>query len=1782
MASNKFINLEGLSKTTQALLAKINEQSNLKVNKADVESNLNDGIKIGSIDGIDFYAPEGISEDDFENLASNIYEELDSFIDDNCMIKGQDYVTAGQASGTTLGDCATAEGYNTTASGESSHAEGSDTTASGYSSHAEGSHTIASGNSSHAEGNGTTASEYYSHAEGFYTIASATASHAEGQQTTASGYSSHAEGLHTIASGESSHAEGLSTTASGEFSHTEGNATIASATASHAEGYQTKVTARYAHGEGVSTTASGESSHAEGRGTIASGTSSHAEGYGTVSSGYYSHAEGGSTTASGYQSHAEGNGTIAQRKSQHVFGEYNIADTTGTTAIRGTYVEIVGNGSSTTKSNARTLDWSGNEWLAGTLTVSATPTTAMHVATKDYVDSTIETIPMATNWKNGIAEGSVRTINSHTEEDNYNIGENALTEGYFTKASGIASHAEGYITMASGTASHAEGNMTNATGDLSHAEGHSTTASGASSHAEGSITRASEQSSHAEGRETTASAAYSHAEGFHTRASGTASHAEGDWTKASGTASHAEGSSTTASGYYSHAEGLNTEASGWSSHAEGWFTIAQTKNQHVFGEYNIADTDGTTATRGTYVEIVGNGSSATRSNARTLDWSGNEVVSGKITIGTTPTAAMDVANKGYVDGAISSAIGNVNSFNVSVVQSLPTENIDTHTIYYIANSGTATNAYDEYMYINNNWEKLGTTDIDLSGYAQTTALHAVAFSGDYMDLNDAPTGLSGFDNDMNYIITETDPTVPAWAKASTKPTYTATEVGALPDSTTFVSSFNGNTGAITYTAPVASVNGATGTVVLTASDVGALVDSTTYVSSFNGQTGTITYTAPVTSVNGATGTVVLTASDVGAITNQYMGYFSNNILYMPNGWYYYQGSGDYTYRAPFYVKDSGSDDTITITSTTKLKVKVANQIETFSFGSIWLDGATPVNSVTLSRNNLYLYTYNDGHSEIKTIASLSNISHPVSSVNGATGTVVLTASDVGALADSTTFVSSFNGSTGDITYTAPVTSVNGATGVVSLSASDVGALPSSTTYVSSFNGSTGAINYTPTEIKTISGNIKSEVKTTTNQTMVSSDDGTAWDGYLTINNSNKTVVLGANGANNNRTSITLTSEHISISKNPTNNSDIANKQYVDSAVAAVTYPVTSVNGTTGIVVVDAVKTTAASTNTEYNLIGTASSNANTSAVTVYNQDLLSFAKTNDLSRLTIGSTATPGVVRIYTSASSGTGFTDIKSNASSTNERTITLPDASGTVALTTDIPDVPAWALASSKPSYTFSELTSHPTTLGTYGITDAYTKTEVDGLVSGVLHYKGTKTATTALPSSGNVTGDVWHVSADGSEWAWDGTEWQELGTATDLSGYVPTSRTVNGKALTSDITLSASDVSALSSSTTYVSSFNGSTGAITYTAPVTSVNGQTGAITLTIPDADDHKWNDVELDKDVRVWGTGFVPCLSSATSTTAGLVGISTTAVPQKLASYDTLGYLKSITPAANDDSTNVATTAFVKAAIPSISSWALESTKPTYTASEVGALASSTTFVSSFNGETGAVTYTAPVTSVNGTTGAVVLSIPSTYSDVGAASSSHAHGNLTSGGDITTTATIASGDRIVINDESASKITNSSITFGSSTSQYLANNGTWQNVPTTLPASDVSDWAKASSKPSYTASEVGAASSTHAHGNITSGGDITTTATIASGDRIVINDESASKVTNSSITFGSSTTQYLANNGTWQNVPTAYDDTALAARVTALENIPWVTYYTGSTTPSNAQGNNGDLYFQTTQ
>lgn len=168
--------------------------------------------------------------------------------------------------------------------------------------------------------------------------------------------------------GQYSLAQGNQNEASGSYAHAEGWGTTASYYCCHAEGKNTTASGDTAHAEGYATTASGQDSHTEGYTTTASGMHSHAEGDRSTSSGKNSHAEGYKTTASGDQSHVEGYVTTAQRRSQHVFGEFNVLDSTGTASSRGSFVEIVGNGTEDNiKSNARALDWDGNEYLMGDL-----------------------------------------------------------------------------------------------------------------------------------------------------------------------------------------------------------------------------------------------------------------------------------------------------------------------------------------------------------------------------------------------------------------------------------------------------------------------------------------------------------------------------------------------------------------------------------------------------------------------------------------------------------------------------------------------------------------------------------------------------------------------------------------------------------------------------------------------------------------------------------------------------------------------------------------------------------------------------------------------------------------------------------------------------------------------------------------------------------------------------------------------------------------------------------------------------------------------------------------------------------------------------------------------------------------------------------------------------------------------------------------------------------------------------------------------------------------------
>lgn len=436
--------------------------------------------------------------------------------------------------------------------------------------HAEGRESEARGHASHAEGRGTVASGEYSHAEGYKTIAKEADSHAEGDSSKANGDSSHAEGHGTIAYGNSAHAEGYTTTA-GSIDGT--------GKAAHAEGLNTIAEGNYSHAEGDAAKASGEASHAEGRG-YANKRYSHAEGFNTYANGEYSHTEGWDNISVGDASHTEGKMTVTQSEvdGKKYIGKYAHAEGLGTKA--------------------------GGE-------------------------------------------------SSHTEGDStVTTGYAAHAEGYKSKAYGIRSHAEGDTTTASGNYSHAEGSASVATGSASHAEGAGTIAGGDASHtegyqsttkfkldnieyigkyahAEGLSTGAGGEASHTEGDGTVATGNCAHAEGYKSKAYGLRAHAEGNESTAKGLYSHAEGYGTLASGEASHAEGYSTEASGNYSHAGGLCTISSNEAQTALGKYNAEDLNA--------LFIVGNGTGTSddkRSNAFTVDTSGNAVFAGTISTST--------------------------------------------------------------------------------------------------------------------------------------------------------------------------------------------------------------------------------------------------------------------------------------------------------------------------------------------------------------------------------------------------------------------------------------------------------------------------------------------------------------------------------------------------------------------------------------------------------------------------------------------------------------------------------------------------------------------------------------------------------------------------------------------------------------------------------------------------------------------------------------------------------------------------------------------------------------------------------------------------------------------------------------------------------------------------------------------------------------------------------------------------------------------------------------------
>ena len=537
----------------------------------------------------------------------------------------------------------------------------------------------------------------------------------------------------------------------GEGAHSEGRYTVANGEASHAEGLRTKAIRNMTHAEGQDTTARGYASHAEGYKTTAVGLGSHIEGgagthndtkysdYDTLKKewdverfaqahGEHSHVEGYNNIAWGNKSHAEGGGT-------HAIGERSHAEGYDTSAC-GDASHTEGHGT---------------------------------IAIGDYSHTEGEYTNASGKWAhaegyNTVAIGSASHIEggskayNETKYSDYAALKSDWDVEKFAQAHGSYSHVEGCNNIAWGNFSHAEGEETTTSGQWAHAEGYKTTASGYGSHAEGRETTASNDFAHAEGRSTTASGEYSHAEGEQTKASNTWAHAEGYKTTASGYGSHAEGRETTASNDFAHAEGRNTKALHKNSHAAGLGTITGRDSQTVVGQYNSADTNA--------LLVVGNGDKDTkRSNAFTVN------ADGTATIGTAPVEPMDVVNKQYLEDKLASDNFNpsgtyenltagkaVRDSDENVIKDtyakkseIPT--VPTEVSTFNNDAGYLTSIPSEYI-TESDLEDKGylTEHQDLSGYAKK---------------GEIPTTLPASD-------------VYAWAKASSKPIYTATEVGASP------------------------------------------------------------------------------------------------------------------------------------------------------------------------------------------------------------------------------------------------------------------------------------------------------------------------------------------------------------------------------------------------------------------------------------------------------------------------------------------------------------------------------------------------------------------------------------------------------------------------------------------------------------------------------------------------------------------------------------------------------------------------------------------------------------------------------------------------------------------------------------------------------------------------------------------------------------------------------------------------------------------------------------------
>lgn len=119
----------------------------------------------------------------------------------------------------------------------------------------------------------------------------------------------------------------------------------------------------------------------------------------------------------------------------------------------------------------------------------------------------------------------------------------------------------------------------------------------------------------------------------------------------------------------------------------------------------------------------------------------------------------DAYTKSETDAAISTAVANADHLKREIVESLPeVEEADENTIYMVGTgTGSEDSVYEEYMILNGGFEKIGSSEVDLTNYAlksevETAKSEAIATAGTNADSKiAAKVGDIGSDTVKDYV-----------------------------------------------------------------------------------------------------------------------------------------------------------------------------------------------------------------------------------------------------------------------------------------------------------------------------------------------------------------------------------------------------------------------------------------------------------------------------------------------------------------------------------------------------------------------------------------------------------------------------------------------------------------------------------------------------------------------------------------------------------------------------------------------------------------------------------------------------------------------------------------------------------------------------------------------------------------------------------------------------------------------------------------------------------------------